>query len=217
MLFSSFLCLKERRFFMLLFMQEFIKMESGRHQEKKDARYSCYPFMREKASTVDYEIRTDSLTTHLGVALAAVKKEDVQVVADDLLLMLPMAYHVNGSVRGKLAVTEEDLSWLSGRYDFYVRHVKEEIQSFVLPQGTEAAAALHLCRSEAKKSYRTLHKVSEEREVPAILFDYLGLLANVCFVMAVYMNQQAGIAEIPFISKSYPMKKKRESKNEESI
>ena len=41
---------------------------------KKDARYSCYPFMREKASTVDFEIRTDSLTTHLGVALAAVKK-----------------------------------------------------------------------------------------------------------------------------------------------
>lgn len=184
---------------------------------KKDARYSCYPFMREKASTVDFEIRTDSLTTHLGVALAAVKKEDVQVVAEDLLLMLPMAYHVNGSVRGKLAVTEEDLSWLSERYDFYVRHVKEEIQSFVLPQGTEAASALHLCRSEAKKSYRTLHKVSEEREVPAILFDYLGLLANVCFVMAVFMNQQAGIAEIPFISKSYPMKKKKENNNEESI
>ncbi|CAM5293453.1 Corrinoid adenosyltransferase OS=Lysinibacillus sphaericus OT4b.31 OX=1285586 GN=H131_17401 PE=3 SV=1 [Lysinibacillus sphaericus] len=51
-------------------------------------------------------------------------------------------------------------------------------------------------------------KCQEEREVPAILFDYLGLLANVFFVMAVYMNQQAGIAEIPFISKSYPMKKK---------
>ena len=27
--------------------------------------------------------------------------------------------------------------------------------------------------------------------------------------MAVYMNQHAGIAEIPFISKSYPMKRKR--------
>ncbi len=176
---------------------------------KKDARYSCYPFMREKVSTVDYEIRTDSLTTHVGVALAAVKKETVEVVAGDLLAILPMAYHVNGSVRGKLAVTDEDLAWLSNRYDFYVEHVREEIQNFVLPQGTEAAAALHLCRSEAKKSYRVLHKVSEEREVPAILFDYLGLLANVFFVMAVYMNQQAGIAEIPFISKSYPMKKKK--------
>jgi len=178
---------------------------------KKDARYSCYPFMREKISTVDFEIRTDSLTTHIGVALAAVKAEEVELVGADLLTILPMAYHVNGSVRGKLAVTEEDLSWLSDRYDFYVGHVKEQIQNFVLPQGTVAATALHLCRSEAKKSYRVLHKVSEEREVQAILFDYLGLLANVFFVMAVYMNQQAGIAEIPFISKSYPMKKKKEN------
>ena len=167
--------------------------------------------MREKAATVDFEIRTDCLTTHAGVALVAVKKEAVDVVKEDLLEILPMAYHVNGSVRGKLAVTDEDLTWLSSRYDFYVSHVREEIQSFVLPQGTEAAAALHLCRSEAKKSYRALHKVSEEREVPEILFDYLGLLANVFFVMAVYMNQQAGLAEIPFVSKSYPMKKKKEN------
>ena len=178
---------------------------------KKDARYSCYPFMREKVTTVDFEIRTDCLTTHVGVALAAVKKESVEVVKEDLLEILPMAYHVNGSVRGKLAVTDEDLAWLSNRYDFYVSHVKDEIQNFVLPQGTEAAAALHLCRSEAKKSYRSLHKVSEEREVPEILFNYLGLLANIFFVMAVYMNQQAGIAEIPFVSKSYPMKKKKEN------
>ena len=167
--------------------------------------------MREKVATVDFEIRTDCLTTHVGVALVAVKKEAGNVVKDDLFEILPMAYHVNGSVRGKLAVTDEDLAWLSSRYDFYVSHVKEAIQSFVLPQGTEAAAALHLCRSEAKKSYRALHKVSEEREVPEILFNYLGLLANVFFVMAVYMNQQAGLAEIPFVSKSYPMKKKKEN------
>lgn len=186
-------------------------VERGDLDLKKDARYSCYPFMREKVATVDFEIRTDCLTTHVGVALAAVKKEAVEVVKGDLLEILPMAYHVNGSVRGKLAVTDEDLASLSNRYDFYVSHVKEEIQSFVLPQGTEAAAALHLCRSEAKKSYRALHKVSEEREVPEILFNYLGLLANVFFVMAVYMNQQAGIAEIPFVSKSYPMKKKKEN------
>ena len=49
--------------------------------------------------------------------------------------------------------------------------------------------------------------MSEEREVPEILFDYLGLLANVFFVMAVFCNKENGIGEIPFISKSYPIKK----------
>ena len=51
--------------------------------------------------------------------------------------------------------------------------------------------------------------MSEEKEVPEILFDFLGLLANVLFVMAVYMNKQHQFEEIPFISKSYPMKKKK--------
>ena len=117
---------------------------------------------------------------------------------------------MNGSVRGKLAITEEDLDWLSVRYDFYVSHVEKAIQQFVLPQGIESAARLHICRSEAKKSYRALHKVSEERDVPEILFDYLGLLANVFFVMAVYMNKQHEHEEIVFESKSYPTKKRKE-------
>ncbi|MEK9198721.1 hypothetical protein SFC08_08190 [Lysinibacillus halotolerans] len=177
---------------------------------RKDSRYSCYPFMREKSCLVDFEIRTDSLTTKIGVVLPLLQEEEnCRVVLDDLHKLHPMAYHVNGSVRGKLSVTEEDLSWLSSRYDFYVEQVGEEIKQFLLPQGCLAATFLHICRSEAKKSYRALHKVSEEREVPEILFNYLGLLANVFFVMAVYTNKMHGIEEVPFISKSYPNKKRK--------
>ncbi|MER1956188.1 MAG: hypothetical protein ABS942_02345 [Solibacillus sp.] len=182
---------------------------------KKDIRYSCYPFMREKSSCVDYEIRTDSLTTRIGAVIPTLV-DDVhgQLVLEDLRVIQPLTYHANGSVRGKLAITAEDVAWLSERYDFYVSEVKETIQQFLLPQGVESAARLHICRSEAKKSYRALHKVSEEKEVPEILFDFLGLLANVLFVMAVYMNKLHACEELVFISKSYPMKKKKESNNE---
>ncbi|KWW16653.1 hypothetical protein AS888_23815 [Peribacillus simplex] len=171
---------------------------------KKDLRFLCYPYMRESASTVDFEIRTDSLTTRIGMAASLTK--DVPDVHRDLMVLLPMAYHLNGSVRGKLAISDHDLDHLSSIYDRYVAEVKEQIQTFVLPQGSTAACALHACRSEAKKSVRALHKVSLEREVPDILFDYAHLLANVLFVMAVYVNKRQGFEEIPFISKSYPTK-----------
>ena len=174
---------------------------------KKDWRYSSYPFMREKSCLVDYEIRTDSLTTSIG-AMFPLLTEEEQVVKNDLCMIQPLCYHANGSVRGKLAIMEADLQWLSERYDFYVAQTGEKTKQFVLPRGNEAACALHLARSEAKKSYRTLHKVSEERDVPDILFSFLGLLANVLFVMAVYINQVNGISEIPFESKSYPIKRK---------
>lgn len=179
--------------------------------EKKDARFLCYPFMRESVSTVDYEIRTDSLTTQMGLAASFTK--EIPEVYRDLMELLPMAYHLNGSARGKLAITEDDINRLSEIYDFYVAEVEERIETFVLPQGSTAACILHTCRSEAKKSVRALHKVSTEKDVPAILFDYAHLLANVLFVMAVYVNKQLGVEEIPFISKSYPtktMKKKME-------
>lgn len=166
--------------------------------------------MREKGSLVDFEIRTDSLTTRIGAVFPALRgDEDCRVVYEDLQVIQPNAYHINGSVRGRLAISEEDLHWLSERYDFYVEEVGDVINQFVLPQGCEAGTLLHVCRSEAKKSYRALHKVSEEREVPEILFDYLGLLANVFFVMAVYTNRKKSVDEIPFVSKTYPIKKKR--------
>ncbi|ARK22282.1 MULTISPECIES: hypothetical protein [Sporosarcina] len=173
---------------------------------KKDNRFLCYPFMRESVSTVDFEIRTDSLTTRIGEAIAV---NPVQRVCDDLHYLQPMAYHLNGSVRGKTAIFSEDVEKLSEMYDFYTDETQSLIDRFVLPQGTHAACVLHVCRSEAKKSVRALHKVSLEREVPDILFDYTHLLANVLFVMAVYTNKVCGVEEIQFVSKSYPIRKKK--------
>ncbi|MRX73828.1 hypothetical protein GJU40_16925 [Bacillus lacus] len=178
---------------------------------KKDFRYLCYPYMREAASTVDFEIRTDSLATRIG--LAASKTRNMPELHEELLYLSEMAYHLNGSVRGSLAITAEDLQTLSNMYDYYTSKAGDTIHTFVLPQGTEAACVLHTCRSEAKKSVRALHKVSLEREVEPILFDYAHLLANVLFVMAVHVNSCEGVQEIPFISKSY---KTRNIKKEEN-
>ncbi|WP_431027154.1 hypothetical protein [Lysinibacillus sp. LZ02] len=170
----------------------------------KDWRYSCYPFMREKSCLVDYEIRTDSLTTRIGDAIAILEESEKNAEVLAILRQIqPLAYHVNGSVRGRVAITAEDLAWLDGIYDEFVDRAGETIQQFVLPQGHLGATALHICRSEAKKSYRALHKVSEEREVQEILFQFLGLLANVFFVLAVEVNTIHGVEEIPFKSKSY--------------
>ena len=191
-----------------MYAGKFTNERRGGKKMKKDIRYICYPFMRETPSTVDFEIRTDSLTTRIGLAASLTK--DVPKVYEDLMYLAPMAYHLNGSVRGKVAITEGDLQFLSDMYDFYVEEVKGRVDIFVLPQGTTAACELHVCRSEAKKSVRALHKVSLEREVPEILFDYAQLLANVLFAMAVYVNKHHAVEEIQFVSKSYPMRKKKQ-------
>ena len=172
--------------------------------KKKDMRYLSYPYMKEKGSLVDFEIWTDSLATKIGLAASLTK--EIPVLYKDLMTLLPLVYHLNGSVRGRLAIREEDLATLNERYDFYVGEVRERISTFVLPQGVTAACLLHACRSEAKKAVRTLHKVAMERDVPPILFDFTHLLANLFFVMAVFVNKWYGVEEIPFISQSYTVK-----------
>ena len=170
----------------------------------KEWRYICYPFMREKSCLVDYEIRTDSLCTRIGDCISILNKSaNLEEFVSILQKIQPLTYHANGSVRGRLAIEAEDLAWLNSVYDDFVIRGGDAIKQFVLPQGHEAATSLHICRSEAKKSYRALHKVSEEREVPEILFQFLGLLANVFFVLSVEVNKLCNVEEIPFKSKSY--------------
>lgn len=174
--------------------------------KKKEMRYLCYPYMRETASTVDFEIRTDSLAVRIGEASSWTG--EFPQLKQHLIKLTEMAYHLNGSVRGNLAVTESDLKELSLIYDSYVEETQAQLKQFVLPLGSKEASSLHIARSEAKKSVRALHKVSLERDVPELLFDYTHLLANVLFVMAVYVNKQLDVEEISFQSKSYPRKRR---------
>ncbi|MHC8522882.1 hypothetical protein ACPJHQ_18995 [Rossellomorea sp. H39__3] len=53
--------------------------------------------MRESKSTVDFEIRTDSLATRIGQASSLTEG----AVREDLVYLCEMAYHLNGSVRGR--------------------------------------------------------------------------------------------------------------------
>ena len=60
-------------------------------------------------------------------------------------------------MRGRLAITEQDLAWLDAIYDDFVERAGETVKQFVLPQGSLGATALHTCRSEQRN--RTVHYI----------------------------------------------------------
>ena len=173
---------------------------------KKDLRFICYTYMREKSMKVDYEVLNDALTVSIGMVLPYLQLETEQGVKADLRRMQEITYHANGSVRGMMAVTAEDVDWLSERYDHYCALVGEHMKQFIIPQGCIAAMHLHQVRNDAKLVYRTLHHVNKEEKVDELIFKYIGLLSNVASVMALYVNELNGVEEIPFHTKSYILK-----------
>ena len=67
----------------------------------------CYPFIHETSTLCDFEMVTDELCTLIGMALSAMPPEMADLAAD-LDQLQPLAFHVNGSIRGKLAVQAID-------------------------------------------------------------------------------------------------------------
>ena len=167
----------------------------------------CYPFIYETSYLCDYEVATDELCSHIGVVLALLPKQ-FNDIAKDLERLQPLAYHLNGSIRGKLAVEETDIAWLQKRLNHYKQEAKGRVDSFVLPQGPLPVPQLNLSRSAAKKAIRLMVRLDQEGViVPDILHRFCNMMCNFFYILTLVINKRQDIDEIPFISKSYGVRK----------
>lgn len=163
----------------------------------------CYPFMNEEQWFCDYEILTDGLASYLGLALSIAKERDYsEALIKNLHWLTEMALHLNGSLRGKMAIEDEDLQRLYEMYDFYKDQV--EIKGFILPTGSYLSSQINISRYKAKEVVRLLNKIDRQQEkVPKILFSFSNLLANLLFILSVYINDVDREENQIFESKSY--------------
>ena len=163
----------------------------------------CYPFIYELSSLCDFEVITDELCGHIGAVLSHLPPE-MDDIAHDLDHLQPLAFHLNGSIRGRLAITESDIEWLLERLAHYRNEVSTRTNNFVLPRGTPPVPQLHLARSAAKKAIRLMVRVEQEgKTVPMVLPRLSNIMCNFFFTLTLVINQRRGLNEIPFVSKSY--------------
>lgn len=168
----------------------------------------CYPFIRESGLLCDYEIETDRLCSEIGMALEWIP--ETSAVYQPLRKLQEKIYHQNGSLRGKMAITEDDVIWLQAweqtLHDKLPSERKKRAKGvFVLPAGVAGAAALHVARCQAKRVVRLMSCLENEegKAVPSHLWEWANLTANILFWTAMVVNYEAGREEIPFVSRSY--------------
>ncbi|MGR5133671.1 ATP:cob(I)alamin adenosyltransferase [Vibrio alfacsensis] len=167
----------------------------------------CYPFIYEDSPVCDFEIAADELCSRIGLVLTM----ELDDFSRNILTRLqPNIYHVNGSVRGQLAITEVEVDELKADYDAIKTRIGGGFKGFVLPGGHPTSSQLHLCRCQAKKIVRALVAVehSGKKQPDPILFRYSNLVANVLYSLASYVNDFYLVAETEFVSRSYTMPKK---------
>ncbi|MBU2863424.1 cobalamin adenosyltransferase [Reinekea forsetii] len=168
----------------------------------------CYPFIYEQSSVCDFEILTDELCTLVGLAGCACD-EASQDIAEDLFALQPKIFDLNGSIRGKCAITEADIDQLKDRYHHFLSLLTGEKKVFVLPRGRGACIQLHQARSVSKKAIRMLVKAEQEGQtLPDTLHRYANLLTNYFFALTLVINERGGVIEPEYTSNNYKLKVK---------
>jgi len=72
------------------------------------------------------------------------------------------------------------------------------LQTFILPGGGPAGAALHQARTVCRRAERRVVRLARDEEISAPTVPYLNRLSDLLFVMARFVNAQAGSPEEPW-------------------
>lgn len=173
----------------------------------------CYPYIYEESLLCDYEILTDDLTRMVGWAINDLQlliknypdNKNLKNLELQLNWILPMCYHLNGSIRGNLAISNEDNLQLLNYYQQIKEITKDSINGFVLPGGISPVGILNKCSSMSKQAIRLMVLIhnKEQKEVADILPKFANVLCNYFFTATILINQITGFKETPFESKSY--------------
>jgi cob(I)alamin adenosyltransferase len=145
----------------------------------------------------------DELNAVLGLARAAelMPRIDEVVVAvqRDLfsigaLLATPdrekMQQHLT-----KARISDDRIAELEHAIDACDREL-EPLKAFILPGGTQKAAALHVARTVCRRAERRVIHLQREVDIPQIVVVYLNRLSDLLFTLARFANARAGAGEV---------------------
>jgi cob(I)alamin adenosyltransferase len=180
--------------------------------------YTAYPFLRDDASDLkcDFEILTDEISSMIGLLRSLLDDKDkTGDLEEDLSKMNELMYHINPSLRAKVTVTGAELEWLREKTAALWDFVREGLPRngkavFVVPQGCAQAACSHVIRAKCKALARLLSRYQQQgNPVDDILFDFVNLYSGYFFCLALGLNKNHGVAELPFVSREYKCEKQR--------
>jgi cob(I)alamin adenosyltransferase len=75
----------------------------------------------------------------------------------------------------------------------------EPLKHFVLPGGSDAAAALHLARTVCRRAERRVVALARASAVDDEVLIYLNRLSDLLFTQARLANHRAGVPDVPWI------------------
>ncbi|WP_027124005.1 hypothetical protein [Mycoplasmoides pirum] len=178
-------------------------MKNKKTRQYKSTDACAYPYLYETSMKVDYELITDEIACYIGYLTSFVKEKKLH---RDLIWLTELAWHINGSIRGKNIIDKKIYEKILNLYKFYKTKIKSNLKQFVLPIGNSSSCIAEIIRCLFKKAVRTTHKLSineSNLKISDLIFDSLNLLSNLFNYIAIYLREKNQDQVVTFKSKSY--------------
>ena len=160
------------------------------------------PRVRKDELRVEAYGAVDELNAALGAALAATLHPDLRELGVEVQARLfdlgaqlatPDARHREKS--GMPVVGGAEVEVLEGAVD----RLEEELpplQRFILPGGSQPAAAFHVARTVCRRAERRCVALAREAHIEEGVLAYLNRLSDLLFVMARVENRRGGLPDV---------------------
>lgn len=144
----------------------------------------------------------DELNSFVGLALTELD----QILFDDIYQELVKIQHELFDCGGDLATIsskypykskEGIITFLEERIDDYIREAPE-LEKFILPGGTKAAAAIHVCRTITRRAERLVVQLQKIDEINPVVLKYLNRLSDYFFAISRVINHRNGIKDVEY-------------------
>lgn len=144
----------------------------------------------------------DEVNSFVGQAMVLLKDEMFQ----DIYKELEKIQHELFDCGGDLAVvrekypykaTEEMVDFLEERIDAYVKEAPE-LEKFILPGGSEAAAIIHIARTVVRRAERHTVSLRKETLINDVVLKYLNRLSDYFFAIARVINFRLGVKDVEY-------------------
>ena len=145
----------------------------------------------------------DEVNSYIGLAVTELDSE----IFEDILVDLEKIQHELFDCGGDLAtvsdkapqkLTDEAITYLEERIDAFIVEAPE-LEKFILPGGTKAAATIHIARTVTRRAERlVVSLIKSGAAVSPLSLQYLNRLSDYFFAVARVINFRLGVKDVEY-------------------
>ncbi|MGE8202937.1 cob(I)yrinic acid a,c-diamide adenosyltransferase [Heyndrickxia sp. NPDC080065] len=146
----------------------------------------------------------DEVNCFVGQAMAELDPDQFADILEDLEKIQHELFDCGGDLATKsqkrpFKLEQEMIDYLEKKIDEYIESTPQ-LERFILPGGTKAAASIHIARTVTRRAERLVVSFAKEDDtVPPLAQRYLNRLSDYFFALARVINHRSGQKDVEYI------------------